>query len=186
VVDEDAVPGNAELAKVLFAPLSIGPVTLANRIVMSPMAALEALPDGRPSEQTIAFFRERAKGGVGLIIQGASSATRRGYEESPVKGALRFDDDRFVPDLKRVTEAVHAHGIPIFAEIAPGLGTMAKPSAAWPVIAASPKNVVLKADPEFAAKIRDGRPGDIVRCDRNNQLERMVQGAELASGELFG
>ena len=137
---------NTGLAEVLFAPLSINTVTLANRIIMSPMAALQAHPDGRPSEQTIAFLRERAKGGVGLIILGGSTCTRRAYEQAPVKGVIRLDEDRFVPDLQRVTAAVHAHGTPIFVELTPGFGTMGKPSPAWPLIAASAKNVVMKAD----------------------------------------
>lgn len=139
------MPDNAEPTDVLFTPLTINEVTLTNRIVMSPMAALSPRPDGRPSEQTIAFLCARAKGGVGLIILGGTTATRRAYEEAPVKGTLRFDDDRYVPDLKRLTDAVHAYGTPIFAELTASFGTMAKPSD-WPCIAASPKNVVIKPD----------------------------------------
>ena len=96
---------NPEIADVLLAPLSINEVLLSNRIIMSPMAALAPHDDGRPSEQTIAFLRERAKGGVGLIIMGGSAATARAFDEAPVKGVVRFDDDRFVPDLKRLTDS---------------------------------------------------------------------------------
>ncbi|OBJ85700.1 NADH:flavin oxidoreductase [Mycobacterium sp. 1245852.3] len=134
------------LAEILFAPLTINEVTLKNRIVMSPMAALEPGADFGPSEQTIAFLRERAKGGVGLIIVGGSAATRRAHEEAPVT-ALRFDDDAFVPGLKRMTDAVHALGTPIFAELSPGMGAMAvKSPPGFPLIAASPKQVVTTAD----------------------------------------
>ena len=108
---------NAEPAEILFEPLSINALTIANRIVMGPMAVLAPLPDGRPSDQTIAFLCERAKGGVGMIILGGSTATRRAFEESPVDGVVRMDDERFVPDLKRTTDAVHAHGTPIIAEL---------------------------------------------------------------------
>jgi len=176
VVDEGAVFDNAELAKVLFAPLSIGTVTLANRLVMSPMAALTAHPDGRPTEQTIAFLCERAKGGVGLIIQGASTATRRAYEEVLVKGGLRFDEDRFVPDLKRLTDAVHEHGTPIIAELAAGFGTMSKPSAAWPAIAASPKNVVMPAGPTSM--------GIILPTDHPTAMPREATVGEIRQIEL--
>jgi 2,4-dienoyl-CoA reductase (NADPH2) len=144
---EGYVPdNNAEPAEVLFTPLAINSVTLANRIVMGPMAALSSHPDGRPSEQTIAFLRERAQGGVGLIILGGTVATRRAYDETRFKGVIRFDEDRFVPDLKRITDAVHARGTPIFAELTASFGTMSKPSPALPMIAASPKNVVIKPD----------------------------------------
>lgn len=53
------------------------------------MAALSAPPDGGPSERTIAFLGERAKGGVGLIILGGTAVTRRSIDESPVKGIIR-------------------------------------------------------------------------------------------------
>jgi 2,4-dienoyl-CoA reductase-like NADH-dependent reductase (Old Yellow Enzyme family) len=135
-----------EPSRILFTPLTINGLTLSNRIVMSPMAALEPGTDFRPSEQTIAFLCERAKGGVGLIIVGGTTATRRGYEESPVKRGLRLDDDTFVSDLKRMTDAVHEYGTPVFVELSPGFGPMAKPSPSWQMIAASPKNVVMKSD----------------------------------------
>ena len=140
VVDDPAV------AKVLFAPLSINELTITNRIIMSPMAALEANADGRPSEQTIAFLCERAKGGVGLIIMGCGIPTHRAAEEVTFPGVVRFDDDRFIPDLKRLTDAVHAHGTPIFAQLIAGFGTMGKASRRRNLIAASPKNVVMKAE----------------------------------------
>jgi len=137
---------NAEPAEILLEPLAINELTIANRMIMGPMAVLAPLPDGRPSDQTIAFLCERAKGGVGMIILGGSVATRRAFEESPVDGVVRMDDDRFVPDLKRMTDAVHAYGTPIIAELTVGFGTMAKPSPDWPLIAASPRNVVIKRD----------------------------------------
>ena len=137
---------NVEPAEVLFEPFSINALPIANRIVMGPMAVLAARADGRPSDQTLAFLCERARGGVGMIILGGSTATLRAYEESAVKGVVRMDDDRFVPDLKRMTNAVHACGTPIIAELTAGFGPMAKPSTAWPLIAASPKNVVMKRD----------------------------------------
>ena len=137
---------NVGPAEVLLEPLAINALTIANRIIVAPMAVLAPHADGRPSGQTIAFLCERAKGGVGLIILGGSTATRRAFEESPVKGVVRMDDDRFVPDLKRMTDAVHACGSPIFAELSAGFGPMGKPSPSRSLVAASPKKVVIKRD----------------------------------------
>ncbi|HWI74342.1 MAG TPA: NADH:flavin oxidoreductase [Baekduia sp.] len=134
-----------DASEILASPLTINSVALANRIVMGPMAALEPEQDGRPSEQTLAFLAERAKGGVGLIILGGTVATTRAYRESRFQ-VLRFDEDRFVPDLKRLTAAVHAHRTPIFAELTASFGTMGKPAPGLPLIAASPKNVVVRKD----------------------------------------
>jgi 2,4-dienoyl-CoA reductase-like NADH-dependent reductase (Old Yellow Enzyme family) len=126
------------MTAVLLEPLSINGLTIANRIIMGPMAVLAPDADGGPSDQTIAFLCERATGGVGMIILGGTVSTRRGWEETPFKG--------FVPDLKRMTDAVHACGTPIIAELMAGFGTMGKPSPEWPLIAASPKNVVIRRE----------------------------------------
>src|ERR1700704_1198431 len=170
MVDDPAV------AEVLFAPLSINALTLTNRIIMSPMAALEAHADGRPSEQTIAFLCERAKGGVGCIIMGCETPTRRAAEEVTFPGVVRFDDDRFLPDLRRLTDAVHAHGTPIFAQLIPGFGTMGKASRHRPLIAASPKNVVMKAESH--------PPGIFIPFDRKSAMPQQATVQELRQIEI--
>ncbi len=171
-----SVGDDAALVEVLFAPLTINELTLTNRIVMSPMATLGAHADGRPSEQTIAFLGERAKGGVGLIIMGCGIPTRRAAEEVTFKGVVRFDDDRFVPDLRRLTDAVHAHGTPIFAQLIAGFGAMGKHSRNRPLMAASPKNVVMKAE--------DYPEGIIVPFDRKTKLPRQATVDELRQLEV--
>ena len=58
----------------LFEPVQIGKVMIKNRIALAPMAILNppmVNPDGSPTQRTIDYFIERAKGGVGLIITGA-------------------------------------------------------------------------------------------------------------------
>ena len=54
-------------ADVLFTPLTIRNLTLANRIVMSPMTRYFS-PDGVPGEDVAAYYRRRAEGGAGLIV----------------------------------------------------------------------------------------------------------------------
>lgn len=130
-------------AEVLFEPLSIGPLNVSNRIVMGPMAVLAPEADGRISDQTIAVLGERAAGGVGMIILGGTGASRRIWEERPFPRIARLDDDRFLPDLRRLTDAIHAEGVPIIAELVTGFGPMAKPAPGWDLIAASPKGVVI-------------------------------------------
>lgn len=51
----------------LFQPIKIGSLELPNRIVMAPMTVDYANDDETPSERHIAYYAERAKGGVGLI-----------------------------------------------------------------------------------------------------------------------
>lgn len=58
----------------LFTPLQINGVELKNRIVMSPMHDGLGLTGGDVNQQVIEYFAARAKGGVGLIINGFTVA----------------------------------------------------------------------------------------------------------------
>ncbi|MHB8090026.1 MAG: oxidoreductase [Syntrophales bacterium] len=60
----------------LFSKIRIGQLELANRIIMAPMAIHLASMVGELTDQTTAFFLERAKGGVGLIMMGATGWAR--------------------------------------------------------------------------------------------------------------
>ena len=51
----------------MFQPIEIGPMTVKNRFVVPPMGNNFANTDGTMSEQSAAYYRERAKGGFGLI-----------------------------------------------------------------------------------------------------------------------
>ena len=51
----------------MFQPINIGPMTVKNRFVVPPMGNNFANTDGSMSEQSAAYYRERAKGGFGLI-----------------------------------------------------------------------------------------------------------------------
>jgi 2,4-dienoyl-CoA reductase (NADPH2) len=133
----------AQAEYILATPIQIGNRTLANRIVMGPMAAHAARPDGGPSEQTIAFFEARAKGGVGMIIVGGCFCTWRGIEEAQVKTGLRFIDEKFIPEFRRMAEAVHAYNTPIIGEMVLGFGPMAMPTPERPNIASSPTSVTI-------------------------------------------
>jgi dimethylglycine catabolism A len=132
--------------KVLSTPLRIGHLTLANRMIMGPMAANAPGEDGTPTEQTIAFFERRARGGVGMIICGGMIASNRGFIEAPFRPVLRPNVDEYIPQFKRVADAVHAHNVPIIAEIMPAFGRMGVPAADRPIISASPKNIVIPQD----------------------------------------
>lgn len=52
----------------MFQPINIGAMTIKNRFVVPPMGNNFANTDGSMSEQSAAYYRERAKGGFGLII----------------------------------------------------------------------------------------------------------------------
>lgn len=133
---------NADSAEILSKPIDIGALVLKNRIVQSPMAVLAPRDDGTLSEQTYAFFEERAKGGVGLIIVSGGVCNDRQLDEAPYFPLSRIDRDEFIPPFQRLAQVVHAHGVPVIAEITGGFGRMGVPRKG-PTIAASAVNLVM-------------------------------------------
>ncbi|GJI96837.1 2,4-dienoyl-CoA reductase [Duganella caerulea] len=97
----------------LLAPLDLGFTTLRNRVVMGSMHT--GLEDRFYNYGKLAaFYRERARGGVGLIVTGGISPNRSGWL-LPFGGTLNFKGD--VINHRRVTSAVHEEGGKILMQI---------------------------------------------------------------------
>jgi 2,4-dienoyl-CoA reductase (NADPH2) len=97
----------------LWTPLRIGPVVVPNRIVFSAHLTNYAV-DGRPSEQHAAYYAARAEGGAGLIITEEHSTHPTDW---PYEKLIHGFHDDVVPGYRRITDAVHRYGTPIFAQI---------------------------------------------------------------------
>jgi len=124
----------------LFSPLRIGPVTVANRIVFSAHLTNYA-EDGLPSEQHAAYYAARAAGGAGLIITEEHSVHPTDWPYEKLVHGFRPE---VVPGYRRITEAVHRHGTPIFAQLNHNGGQSSGMYSRLPVWAPSPV-----ADPLF-------------------------------------
>jgi 2,4-dienoyl-CoA reductase (NADPH2) len=97
----------------LLAPLDLGFTTLKNRVIMGSMHT--GLEDRFYNYGKLAaFYRERARGGVGLIVTGGISPNRQGWL-LPFGGTLNFMGD--VLNHRRVTRAVHEEGGKILLQI---------------------------------------------------------------------
>jgi 2,4-dienoyl-CoA reductase (NADPH2) len=97
----------------LLAPLDLGFTTLANRVLMGSMhTGLEEAPDGY--ERMAAFYAERAKGGVGLIVTGGIAPNLAGRAK-PKAAQLSFPWQ--VARHRLITDAVHAAGGKIAMQI---------------------------------------------------------------------
>jgi 2,4-dienoyl-CoA reductase (NADPH2) len=96
----------------LFDPISINGVTINNRLMMGPMG-LFYTSDGHINSRIISFFKERAKGGVGLIDVGAC----RIHELAGGPNFIGLDDDIYIPGLQELTSEVHAFGTKIMAQL---------------------------------------------------------------------
>ena len=107
----------------LMSPWKIGSLEIKNRIVMAPMTPVWANPDETPSDRQIAYWVERAKGGVGLITTEVNSIDPL-HRYQPLSSGLHSDFQ--IEVHKRLTDAVHRHGVKIFPQIShPGPESLA-------------------------------------------------------------
>ena len=99
----------------LFSPLKIGSLTIRNRVIMSSMGCGTAHKDGKVSDRQIAYFTERAKGGVGLIITG----TTRVNGDTGIMPAnqISVECDENIPSIRRLADSIHAQGAAIFLQL---------------------------------------------------------------------
>lgn len=98
----------------LFTPIRIGPLELPGRLFKTATAETRASADGFVTDELVAFYRLLAMGGTPLIITGNIYVSRQGKSAPRQVGA---DDDDKIAGLARITEAVHAHGGRIFAQL---------------------------------------------------------------------
>ena len=96
----------------LFQPFQLGPITLANRVVMAPLTRSRAEAGNVPGPLTVEYYTQRAT--MGLIIAEATqvSATAQGYPNTP---GLHTAEQ--VAGWRKVTDAVHAQGGKIFVQL---------------------------------------------------------------------
>jgi len=92
---------------ILLTPARIGPIEIPNRIVMPPMTTRTADDEGHVTEDTLAYYLARAAGGVGLITVEMASPERAGRHR---RREIGIHDDRFLPGLTRLVDAIHAAG----------------------------------------------------------------------------
>jgi 2,4-dienoyl-CoA reductase-like NADH-dependent reductase (Old Yellow Enzyme family)/thioredoxin reductase len=116
------------LLKHLFKPIQLGKLEIRNRIVLTGHGTGMGR-DFLPDEQMIAYYAQRARGEVGLIMLGSQQV----HPTSPgITGLLCNYDDRIIPGLRAVADAVHAHGGRIFGYLSHmGLASSARPKALW-------------------------------------------------------
>ncbi|MFT5520208.1 MAG: 2,4-dienoyl-CoA reductase (NADPH2), partial [Enterobacterales bacterium] len=97
----------------LLNPLDLGFTTLKNRVLMGSMhTGLEEAADG--IDRMAAYFGERAKGGVGLIVTGGFGPNKRSATHEHTQ-LVKSDED--INEHKKITAAVHKHDSKICMQI---------------------------------------------------------------------
>ncbi|MBI4336367.1 MAG: FAD-dependent oxidoreductase [Chloroflexi bacterium] len=115
----------AQQFPLLFSPVQVGRYTLRNRIVNTGHHTGYQDGDGNPTDRHVYYYRERARGGVGMIIMGTISVHPTGMFP------YRNFDDSVIPWYQRIAAAVHPYGVPILQQlnhfgkrVSEGLGEM--------------------------------------------------------------
>ena len=150
-----------------FAPASLGPVTLRNRVVKA--ATFEGMsPRGLVTDELVAFHRRVAAGGVGMTTVAYLAVSREG-RSAPGEIVLRPEA---AEGLRRLTEAVHEEGAAAAAQI----------GHAGPVAGAGQKGLAPSRvfSPVAFRFMREATPEDLARVTRE-----FADGARLAAAAGF-
>jgi 2,4-dienoyl-CoA reductase-like NADH-dependent reductase (Old Yellow Enzyme family)/thioredoxin reductase len=91
----------------LFSPARIGRLELPNRIVFAATSSELADHEGAVTDDMVEYYAERARGGAGLLVVEATYVDPRGKR---LHHNAMLHDDRYIPGLRRLVDAVHAAG----------------------------------------------------------------------------
>jgi len=102
----------------LFTPISVGTMTVPNRIAETTYSINAGRIDGLPDEPFLEHHLQKARGGVGWIgnqtwVLPTPLPPGRAEEFTPGAAAIRFavyDHPQFVPRVKQFTDAIHGCG----------------------------------------------------------------------------
>jgi dimethylglycine catabolism A len=107
------------VTNVLLTPARIGTVEIKNRIVMPPMTTRTADADGFITDDSVAYYMARARGGVGLITVEMASPEKCGRHRRHEVGIY---DDCFLPGLTRLVGEIHNGGAKASIQLGHGGG----------------------------------------------------------------
>ncbi|MFD7134022.1 NADH:flavin oxidoreductase [Streptomyces sp. NPDC059894] len=101
-------------AEILSRPVTLGGLTVPNRIAMAPMTRMFS-PDGIPGDDVVSYYARRAGAGVGLIV---TEGTYVGHASAGQSDRVpRFHGDEQLAGWAGVAEAVHAAGGTIMPQL---------------------------------------------------------------------
>lgn len=98
----------------LLSPGKIGTLELKNRFVVPPMGTNFGTYEGMVTDDMIAYYRRRAKGGFGLIIIEVTAVDRKG--KAIVNEVGLWDDDQ-IPGFKKLMDAIHEEGSKVVVQL---------------------------------------------------------------------
>jgi len=93
--------------KLLLSPMNIGTMTVKNRVVMTAAEMSLGQTNGCPTEKMIAYYEERAKGGIGLIIPGICRVNDMGAASTFTQ--LAMSHDYHIEPMRAFADRLHRY-----------------------------------------------------------------------------
>lgn len=147
-----------------FEPITIGSMTLKNRIMMAPMETGLADPGGYVSDQLVLFYEERVRNDVAIAVTGSATVSPEGRGLPRQLGCY---DESFIPGLARLAEAVHRAGGRIAGQIYHAGRQATRAITGLEPMAPSP----------IPCPIMNDMPREMTRGDIEAMVEKFGQGA---------
>jgi 2,4-dienoyl-CoA reductase-like NADH-dependent reductase (Old Yellow Enzyme family) len=107
------------VTNILLTPARIGPVEIKNRIVMPPMTTRTADAEGFVTDDSVAYYMARVRGGTGLITVEMASPEKCGRHRRHEVGIY---DDCFIAGLTRLVGEIHRGGAKASIQLGHGGG----------------------------------------------------------------
>lgn len=102
----------------MFKPISIGSMTVKNRLFMSPMTTNLCNTENCLTEEAIAYYEARAKGGAGLITLEGAMVTEKSHYRGLTN--LGLYDDRQIPMLNKLADIIHGYDCRVLVQLLHG------------------------------------------------------------------
>lgn len=99
----------------LFSPARLGPLSLRNRAIVSSLTRASATDDGLVTAEMVRYYEHFARGGWGLIATEATYIDQK-YSQGYLYQPGMANDDQ-AESWRRVVQAAHAHGTPIYMQL---------------------------------------------------------------------
>jgi 2,4-dienoyl-CoA reductase-like NADH-dependent reductase (Old Yellow Enzyme family)/thioredoxin reductase len=180
--------------KHVLSPIRIGRLEIKNRIELAPASFMLATHDGYVTRETVAYFKNIAKGGAGIVTMGETPIDRKSAPAHEY--SLNLGDDKVIHGLSDVVEAVHGYGavlsvelnhsgrIKLNGDVAIGPSPIPTELEEELAIAAGrPKRPVLEMSLDMIAEIVDTFASAAVRCQKAGMEMVMLHGGH---GHLIG
>lgn len=158
----------------LFSPITVGSMTVRNRIFMAPMSTHLADTEGRVTEELLAYYTARARGGAGYITI-PSVLIEKLSRYGTYRNVGLFEDWQ-VENLKKLTDAVHVQGACIGAQLLhPAVAAPSSYNEGRQPVAASP----------VEARAYDELPRPLTVAEIRDYVRRFAEAAGRARAAGF-